>query len=513
MKYFSIIIALSSLFFAGCATHTSQTQSVRTNWTAGGTQAAQAELKVLSDDNSDSGDALIWQLELGAVSRASGDFKTSIGAFKTAFNSVEKFEKESDIQLAEETGAIFTNQSFIPYKGYNYDKIMMSIYQSMNYMETKDFERAAVELKRLEFFQQNSERANKERIQRDEKSVKNAQKKEKNANYDVSKTISNPTVAAKFQEMYGDGYQANSSRVMAQANYVNPFGYWLCGVYFINKSLDSSDRETAASSFRLAFQATGNSSEILAADCARAEAFASSGKVPNVTYVVYEAGCAPIRMQFKMNLPLYIVAKNVPHISVNFPYLHNNDFSCPDVKILADGKPVKLEKIADMDEIIKREFNNELPSVITKTIISAAVKAATQYAAAQAAGDDWGLLVNIVGSIYQSIVNDADLRTWTTLPKQIKVASFPTPASGLAEVEGRQIVLNKTGGNVIVIKKISQTSPALVRKFDFIEAGQTPIDRVESAEKAKSKALVFPENSGGDKSQTAQSASKISNKN
>ena len=112
--------------------------------------------------------------------------------------------------------------------------------------------------------------------------------------------------------------------------------------------------------------------------------------------------------------------------------------------------------------------------VITKTIISASVKAGTQYAIAQSVGDGWeGLAVNIAGSIYQSLMNDADLRTWTTLPKYIKVARIETPLNATINIDGVALKLPTDRVNVVLAKKMNANGKLILRTFDFCDASKS----------------------------------------
>jgi hypothetical protein len=81
------------------------------------------------------------------------------------------------------------------------------------------------------------------------------------------------------------------------------------------------------------------------------------------------------------------------------------------------------------------------------------------------------VLVRIGSTIYQYAANQADTRTWRTLPKQFQVARIDTPAD-------RRVQLSLPGGallpvielipgqvNVIHVRSVSSTSPTLIRQF------------------------------------------------
>jgi len=466
---FTLLIVVA-VFLNACATHTSESENARKSWALGNTQATKTELFSKVKDNEDSGDSLIWILEYAAAARANKDLQASVDSFLNAHNKIAEFEEEPDVKLVEETSAIFTNQSFIPYKGYNYDKIMLGVYQALNYLELKDFDKAAVELKKLENFQINAERLNQERIERETKVLKKAQAQNKDSNYDVNKTLSDPVAHKKLQQIYGNDYKKNTSAMEAKALYVNPFADWLSGVFFMNKAIDNSEKEKAASFLRFASEMTANKSQFILSDLKIAEDFADGKiqKLPDVTYVIYESGIAPRREQIRIDLPLYIIQGDIPHVGINFPYLKKEDSFVPTLNIKVGNEIFQTELIADMDSIITREFNDILPMIITKTIISSAVKSAAQYGIKQAAGDGWGgLAANLALSVYQMAMNDADLRTWTTLPKQIQIARIETPQDGMIIVGDTPIKVNPQGTNIILAKRMSAISPLLLRKFDF----------------------------------------------
>lgn len=469
MKKQTILISMLSLSLFGCATHKSETEALRNAWKLGNTAEAQTLASEAADEKKDSADGLIWLLEEGAACRANADFAKSEKSFSDAYLKVKKFEEEADISLSNEAKGILLNQSYTEYKGYNYDKIMLSIYQSLNYLETKDFEKAYVELRRLKNFQDDAKRINLKRIEKAEKSIKEAKNKDENAKgINESALLSQAGVGSELSKYYGQKYAANPASALQEAKniYVNPFGTWLYGIAMLN-SKDSAEREEGAAAIRIASEMLGNKSEVLNSDSILAEKIANGElKDINATYIVFETGCAPIREQFRLDLPLYIINKDLPHVSVNFPYLSKQDDFLESPNAVADGKPLKFDILANMDDIIEEEFYIELPLVVSKTLISSAAKAAAQYFAAKAAGD-YGIFVNIGMSVLQATLNDADLRTWTTLPKQIKIAKTETPKDGKILIDNTPVYVNKKGLNIIYVKSMSKNGVKLVRTMDF----------------------------------------------
>jgi hypothetical protein len=128
-----------------------------------------------------------------------------------------------------------------------------------------------------------------------------------------------------------------------------------------------------------------------------------------------------------------------------------------------------------MDSIIAHDFKNELPTIITKTIAAAVIKAAAGYAANDAArrqgGELAGLFSQLGTAVLQIAVNIADLRTWTTLPKEFLLCRLPTPPERKIELQtpgGAQkvsVALDEGAMNLVWVKSISASGPLFVSQM------------------------------------------------
>ncbi len=461
------LFAISLLFLAGCSTYKDELKVAKQHWSVGNVAQAEKAVVELHSDKEDSADILIFDLELATISRANCNFERSIKLFNDANARIEIFEEKAGTKVSEEAKAMLTNLSYIPYKGYNYDKIMLSVYQSLNYMETKEFDLARVQFKKLANFQENAERINEKRIEADKKVIEESKK---GKGFDSSALLRAGGVSSKLEAKYGNSYKQGLSEQQSKALYVNPFAYWLSGLYYANVPADSSDKALAADYFRLGGEMFGNRSKLFAEDFQMASDL-RDGKIAspsNLTYVIYETGSAPERDQFKIEIPLMAINPELPYVAVSFPFLVNNNSYNPNLDIVANGNNIEMETIVNFDAIIKREFDSELPMIVTKTLVASAAKAIAQYAVKKAAGGGWGgLAAQVGGAVYQSSMNDSDLRTWMTLPKEIKVARFETPEEGFILVDGAKIVLNKDSVNVVIAKRVSANTALLLRTFDF----------------------------------------------
>jgi hypothetical protein len=83
-----------------------------------------------------------------------------------------------------------------------------------------------------------------------------------------------------------------------------------------------------------------------------------------------------------------------------------------------------------MDRVVQTEFNKDFQGILTRAIASAVVKAAAQYVIEQQNNNDsFGKsLLSLAAAVYSYTATAADVRIWTTLPKDFQVARLQIPA-------------------------------------------------------------------------------------
>ncbi len=465
------LLVLSSLILVACSTHNSQMQATRSAWESGNLPVAQNAIVSASKDNLDGDDQLIWLLEKGTVERANNNIAKSSQTFEQAISLFDKYESEPDIKISEEATAFVANQSYTTYKGYFYDKIMATIYQSLNYIELNDYDNARAKIIKLGNYQKESVSANIEKIEKEEKAIRDASQKQISNNtkntaktkIELEQNTKSILSNSEWEKYYPD-YKTPDPSQIAKRNYATAYGYFISGIFFLHLGEDIADIQNAQDMFRLATSMIGGNSKSFDYCYNNAESASNGKAITNTTYIIYETGSAPLRQQFKINIPLFIADSKLPHVSLNFPYLQYRNSYTQDLKVSANNTNYSLETISNFDDIIKTEFYDTLPSTITKTLLSATAKATTQYFLAQASGD-FDILVNIAGGIYQSYMNNADLRTWTTLPKLVRIVAFPTPADEKVTIESKIIRVNKNSSNIIFAKRMSANGNLILRCF------------------------------------------------
>jgi hypothetical protein len=195
-------------------------------------------------------------------------------------------------------------------------------------------------------------------------------------------------------------------------------------------------------------------------------------------HVIVETGRAPSRDQIRIDLPVFIVDGTVPYVGAAFPTLVQHPRSSAGFTIRAGSQEAGAAELINVDDIVATHFSQELPMVITRTLISTAAKAAATWGskkAAQAAvSDDYkflaGLFADLAGAGYQIAMNEADRRTWLSLPREVLYVQMPMPSDGRLGIRsetGATEYLDLKPGRalLVVVKAPSPLGPFSIRQI------------------------------------------------
>ncbi len=454
-----LYILLAMIPAGGCTNYNQKVDHLVDTYRQGRFEEAAAEIVEISKDEEASKDELVILLEQGAVLRAANRLAESNAALERAYQICKTFDEKAKIRLSKEAYAALVNQASTPYEGYGYDRIMICVYKALNYLELGSVDDARIEVNRVREAQQDCAERYADKIDNDRAAARDQ-------GYDVDRTMQDP----KLQQMLSSNY-ADLPDLRGEAVYLNPYAEYVQMLFHLYAE-DRLSRENGRVAARnLRGMVDGPVRRYLDADLVQAEQIARSQAAEPTTYILLETGVAPRRDQIRIDLPIFLLNLGrhdtfVDYIGVAFPTLKTQGGYDSGLRIHTSAGNFATLPVADMDRIIGQEFKNELPGVITRTIISAALKAGISYALARGTKDNdtANALVRIGSLIYQAATNEADRRTWRTLPRQMQIARFATPRDRnlLLEFDGappRNISLAPGTINVIWIR---QTGPQCV---------------------------------------------------
>ena len=322
---------IQSLFFGvvlgglatGCSTYQQQNRVIQF-WHQGNMTNAVVEATKMADKNATGKDTIIWHLEQGAVLRGAGKYEESNKVFDEAQNRIDQYSQEAKVKVGNEAGALLSNQANLPYVGRSYDGIMLNTYKALNYLQLGDPDKARVELIRAYQRQQDAVEDNKKRIAKVQaEAAANTNK------VAIDKAQENPKFKSSMQGAY-----TNLDNLKPYADYVNPFTVYLDGLFFMANAADASDLERAHKSLERAagFNPDNN---YVRQDLAAVDGLIQGKSLTPTTYVIFETGCAPVRDQVRIDIP--ILLPKVPYVGAAFPTLKPEGNYLPSLTVTSDS--------------------------------------------------------------------------------------------------------------------------------------------------------------------------------
>ena len=419
------LFVASWLALAACG-YDRKMAGVVASYDTGQFQQAASQMQPLLDEHDKDApiNGVVFHLEGGTVLRAAGDLPGSVKSLDWAYEAVRPYlDQAAETKVTEEAAAVVTNQTVRIYRGTAFDRILMNTYQALNYLQTGQLDKAVVELNRAQLWQKDALERNADRIRSEQEAFEKAGK---DKGYDASSTLKDEGFRAAMEQAYGPVWDKRGS-----VDYEVTVTTWLRGVVQMARG-EPSAYDQARASFRGVAGLLGEAANAsVLKDLEMADAATRGQLPPKWVWVLLETGRAPSRKELRLDIPLFM--QEVPYVGAAFPLLEFHDGQVSSMSVEGGAEPVNASLLCDVDAVVKRSFDDQLPLVITATLVSSATKAVATYFAQKAAGD-YGWAAALGGAIYQASMNSADLRCWLTLPKQWMVARLPRPENGTLSV-------------------------------------------------------------------------------
>jgi hypothetical protein len=392
-------------------------------------------------------DGLCYSLERGTIAQASGQYELSIGEFERAERKVEYFEDRglSPKNAAQYAGSILVNEKTVPYEGEDFEKILIPVFQTRNYLlEGKD-EDAMVEVRKTWFQQEQARRLH-------EKALGAADAEARAKGVDKSEL---PGIAGQVSYPPGALQSPESVYEITYAHYLSALISERLGNYqdaFISIKAAAKIRPDVGSVridlARLARLAEQDPPEGAAVSQLPPK---NAGSVA----LLFDCGWAPHKREFKVVFPTY---HSLGAIAI--PIYERTENPAARARLVLGNRTFETAIFSDVNAIAFKNYRDKLPLLILKQAIRCAVKVAAGEATAygvkeglksgKGKGREGAALAELAGwgagelvGVYNAVSEQADLRAWLTLPESFQGARAFLPAG---EYPARVELLGKGGG-------------------------------------------------------------------
>lgn len=446
LRLIGLLLALVQL--AGCATSSlftpyperanSYKQAIRNGDFKG-------PLKDLNERRS-SEDKLLFLLERGRLAQLSGDTDASLSDYADAISAFRNVEDRAYISashtLAQGT-ALLSNDNAIPYEGAPYERIFLHQFQALNYVAKGDLDGALVEVRRANIEQEQARDAHQKLIDSAQQDAGRKKVSVDPGNYqgffapldDAAGRVKN-----SFQNAYtfytsGVLYEAAGKRDDAYIDYKRALEIFPDNVFLQQDVM------------RLA-QTLGRKDDVQALSARNIKAPAPATDGEGNVVVLFEEGFAPPKQPVTIPIPW-------PYTwyMVSFP-IYKQPWSAGDkLSISAGSQRLNSATIVDVQALATRALKDNLLPILVRQTLRAYTKHEMAQRAQSQNGDLLGLLVNV----YNIISEQADLRSWLTLPHSAQIARLNLPDGP------QQLTLSTGSAQTAVTVPVSRGRMTLLR--------------------------------------------------
>jgi hypothetical protein len=374
---------------------------------------------------------VLWNMDLGVYYAYAGKYELSNQAFERAERRIDALFTES---ISGNIAAFISNDNTLPYKGEDFESVVINIYRALNYAGLGNLEAALVEARKVDqkLNYINSQYAPGE---------KNAYKEDAFARM----------LMGAFYEAGGTGSDLNDAFISNRL---------AVGIY--EKEFQPIFHTSAPEVLKANLIAT-------AGFMGREELEQARRKYPEVVslpleerrklgqvYFVHFAGRAPVKVEtgFAAQMP------DGNLFNVRFPKYQRAPFIINGSRVLVDGQVTATLQVGHPTAAIAiRSLEDRIGRIRAKAI----ARAVTKYMAARAAqeearkrgGGGAQLLTFLATTAYNVASEQADLRAWQTLPSNILIGRVSlTPGKHKISVQyltaGGAVVATKDLGEIEV---------------------------------------------------------------
>jgi len=378
----------------------------------------QQALEVFPEKSAKGKNEVLIRLERGMIFQSMGQYGRSTREFEQADQLIRNYEERAVIsagKTASQAGSLLVNEQFTPYEGKDFEKILLHAFDALNYLMTGNLVDARVEVRRA--YEQQEILS-----QKHEKEMEKAKEEGNTQGWQRS-----------FEQADRQGYERIKSKAASVYSvYHNAFASYLSSlVYELNDEPDE-----AYIDLKKALTASPGSKSIQM-DLIRLakklnyrdevdqweSRFGSDEKIQKDSidvFLVFSSGLAPYKQAITFPIPIHrgFVFASLPVYQFTPSGLAGGEIEYGDRKVQSSG-------VFDTDAVASRNFMDEFPIIFAKQVARSYLKAE----ATSSLGRNQGDLGAILGTLLSLVTEQADLRTWSSLPKEIQVARAFVPPS------------------------------------------------------------------------------------
>lgn len=371
------------------------------------TTAPLASIQDVSD-NISGNDGLLYALEAGRIAQVAGEFAQSEKFYQDAVKDYQAFDDKATVSLSSVgagASSLLLNDNAIPYRGPGYERVLLHQYQALNYLFQNNYQGALVEVKIANQLQQTEQ----------DKYAKS--KKSANA-------LENGTVSKEEHKLSANAGSVTSS-------YLNAYSFFMTGLLheMLKQPNDAFiDYRKAAEIWpgnpyleqtlvRLAKQLSMPQYSSFKKRWGEAKL---PSKQQGELIIAYEKGF----VQEKQSITIPFTINGSWQTASMATYNQSAANIVPAIININGQQSINASPISNIDSLAINALKEDLPYALARQAARIAVKAelARKNTSKSKRRNDQFDLSSLAIQIFNVVSEQADRRSWLTLPSQAQIA-------------------------------------------------------------------------------------------
>jgi len=422
----AILAIMSGL--GGCATYSGSFGVIEHDLAA---RKYDAALVNIEKESGSKKDRVLYLLNKGMVLRMKRDFVASNVAFEAAKTEMARLYAAS---VSENTLSVMVNDSTVSYSGDNYEQILLHLYMALNYLELGKIDAARVEA-----------------LQIDEQLREFAEKSPGSKFAEDAFTLYLTGLIYEDRGEWSDAMISYRSAYKAYKKYLANYGEAMPSTLKV-------DLMRMAKQQGLTDELEKYKSEF------GIELPSKKGVAPDQGELVFvlNNGLAPIKREKAINS---FDPASGTMVRISLPVYESRRNNVVAARITVNNMQTTTELMENIDVIARRNLDEHMPAIIARSVARAVVKTVASTRARQAASNnknnDNGAMLGMLGALALQVAavatEQADTRSWLTLPSNIQLGRLSLPAGSYSvKVEllglNRQVVAIQDYPGIVIEK-------------------------------------------------------------
>lgn len=385
---------------------------------------------------------LLNQLEKARIDDLANNNQAAQSIYEGVYTQMQAKREAAKIQLSaglEQSNALLTNDSAITYVPPAYEMSMLHSFKALNYVYKNDLEGALVEVRRANKVQVDELNKHQADI--------NSTAKEAQQHYpsmsNVTRDVKNGYQNAYTFYLSALLYQSAKKLDDAYIDYKKALAIQPNNIYLQRDVLRLAKNQGFGQDYQEYKQRFGEVEEI------------SLPKSKGEVVILIEQGLVPKQDEFKLRLPIETSQGDLRFYSLAMPVYKDRTYTPAIKNIAIDNKNIALEPLVYLEALAAKTLEQAIPGKVARQVLRLVTKEKVRAELARSAGD----VGNILANIYNLASEQADTRSWLTLPNQITLARDSLDAGehilNIANQPAIKFTVSKQGLTLIYLTSIN----------------------------------------------------------